>query len=252
MINPSRVQAQIQNVPSYTATKPSPHVSSRYGFVQTPDIVGLLQEQGYQMRNVRGGSRGSSRELGMHEVRMIKADVHNFGRGDVFPEIVITNSHDRSSRAMLDLGFWRAACDNGLVVSVENNKNFQLTHLGDLKEQLTKAVGYLSEFAEMASDKIEAFQNRRMTGIESEEFITRAATLRGVRNTSDVGRAYRSEDSEDTLWLVYNRAQENLLKGRFKTKGVKNFKSGRPITSVRRSLNLNKDLWKLAEEFLPS
>jgi hypothetical protein len=252
MIDPTRLRNQIENVPSFSADKPSSSVSSRYGFVRTPDIVEILQEQGYELRNVRGGMKGSSRDFGMHEARMIKLDGEKFGRGDVFPEIVITNSHDRSSRALLDLGFWRKACDNGLVANIAQAANFQLTHLGDLKSQIVKAVGSLAEYAQIASGRIEEFQNRHLSATETQEFLRRAAALRGAVKAQGVGYVSREADDGDNLWLVFNRAQENLLKGRFHKAGKRGLRSQRPITSVRRGLNLNKDLWSLAEQFLPN
>ena len=187
----------------------------------------------------------------MHEARMVKVD-SQLKLGEIMPEVVITNSHDRSSRAMLDLGFWRKACDNGLVVNIANLENFQLTHIGDLHSQIVKAVGYLTEYAELAADKISSFQARRMTGAEIEEFANRAAALRDVERATRVTQTRRQEDVGDTLWLVYNRAQENLLKGNFRKITDKGTRNGRPVTSIRRGLNLNKDLWALDEEFLPN
>ena len=64
----------------------------------------------------------------------------------------------------------------------------------------------------------------------------------------------RKEDDGNELWKVFNRVQENMLKGGIITsKKVKDriiVNKTRPIKSVDTNVSLNKMLWGLTEEWL--
>jgi hypothetical protein len=59
--------------------------------------------------------------------------------------------------------------------------------------------------------------------------------------------ARRSEDAGDDVWRVYNVIQENVIRGGLAGRSASNRSMrSRPIKSVKRDVELNTDLWKLA------
>ena len=55
----------------------------------------------------------------------------------------------------------------------------------------------------------------------------------------------RFDDRGDSLWQVFNRVQENLIRG-----GQKDYSRHtrtRPVTGLAEDIRLNKSLWHLAE-----
>jgi hypothetical protein len=70
-------------------------------------------------------------------------------------------------------------------------------------------------------------------------------------------KARRREDQLPDLWTVYNRAQENLIKGGISFDAVREDAQGRqnhirqttrPVRSVDGDIKLNRALWTLADE----
>ena len=60
--------------------------------------------------------------------------------------------------------------------------------------------------------------------------------------------ARRREDQKNDLWTVYNRIQENFIKGGMRGYGKTGKRmSTRAINSVSEDIRLNKALWQLAE-----
>ena len=237
--------------PAFAAVAPSPEVSKRYGFVSTRELVTALGDYGFAVRDVRGSRRGTSRQFGTHEVRMVKTDA-KIQTGGVIPEIVLLNSHDRSSRARVDLGFWRIACDNGLIVGGEMDYGREMVHIGDLHGRLGEFLGSVAEHAGKVSEHIVRFSQRRLTDAEIATFVSRAADIRANASSPlNMDMVRRNEDAGNDLWSVFNRVQENVLRGGFSMKTAAGKRTtARPIKDVRRSRSINIQLWNLAEEFL--
>jgi hypothetical protein len=65
-------------------------------------------------------------------------------------------------------------------------------------------------------------------------------------------RARRFEDKRDDLWSVFNRVQENVIKGGchgvgFDAAGRRRRVTTRPVNGIDADVKLNKALWVLAE-----
>jgi hypothetical protein len=63
--------------------------------------------------------------------------------------------------------------------------------------------------------------------------------------------AHRDEDEGATVWAVYNRIQEKIIKGGWQKICQKDEISRRvrPVTGIALDVQINKDLWKMAEEY---
>jgi hypothetical protein len=79
------------------------------------------------------------------------------------------------------------------------------------------------------------------------KFIRDAAALRwdDERKVNEaawaLGRKRRYEDGTNSLWQVFNRVQENIIRGGYRV---------RRITSAAKDVEINRDLWNLAAGFL--
>lgn len=240
--------------PSVFATEPHEGCSARYEFIDTRRVIGYLEEEGYKVASAQAGTRGRSRSHGMHTVRM-RAPFDNRMPGDLFPEIVFTNSHDKTSRAILDLGIYRTACANGLVVGAGAGLSFTIPHVGKQRDAVLNAAARAMEFVPRLVDVVEAWNERMLTDDEVREFNRRASAIKPGRVVEDlcVVGSRRNEDSRRSLWNIFNRAQENILRGGvpYRTESGRLSRT-RALGSVKKSLEVNQKMWSLAEEFLPA
>jgi hypothetical protein len=239
--------------PAAFATKPHEKCSPRYGYIDTRRMIDYFLEEGYTVASAHGGQRGSSRKFGMHTVRM-RAPSTSVIVGDLYPEIVLTNSHDKSSRAILDLGIHRGACSNGLVVGTAAGLRFSIPHLGDQREAVITAAKRALEYVPQLKSVVESWSDRSMTADEIREFTQRAAIIKTTKGDVDLALVRREADRANNLWNVFNRTQESIIRGgsRYRNEITGRRATTRPVGSVRKALDINQKLWELAEEFLPA
>lgn len=239
--------------PAVFTKTPHPEVSARYGFVDTSRVIEFLRDDGYQVRSVMGGMKGRSKEYGMHAVFLSKP-FEGFSLKGLYPEIVFTNSHDRTSHSILQLGLFRVLCLNSMIAgSSSAGEEVVLTHIGDLREKVLEAARYVTEAVPRLANSVDAWSNRKLSPVEAQEFTRRAFELRfSSGNPIGLGNPNRHEDTGSDLWHTYNRVQEHLIRGGFRSATAKRRSKVRPLRAVRRVIDLNKSLWNLAEEFLPA
>jgi hypothetical protein len=245
-------------VPSIYAERPADNVSQRYGFVSTSRIIDIMQEDGYQVVHARGGIRNCSREFGVHEVRMRRVD-QQIKLHETFPEIVLLNSHNGTSSTILHMGLFRQICSNGLVVGDSAQTSFRVPHLGDPRENVITAAQFLMSSAPRLNETITNWRERKLSAAEIGEFGRRASELRNtpgaaLLGNADFAKVHREEDVEDNLWNVFNRTQENLVRGGVPlvNENTGRVRRTRALRAVKPLIALNRGLWDLAEEFLPN
>jgi hypothetical protein len=156
----------------------------------------------------------------------------------------------------MDLGLYRVACRNGLVVGHSIGTSVRLTHTGDQRQNVLNAARHVLESVPKLLDAVATWGRRQLSSHELAEFNSRAFALRGG-DPDDVPTLFaaprRQEDVKDSLWLAFNRAQESLMRGGFRVRTNRGtLRAARGIRAVRPTIQINKALWDLAEEFLPA
>jgi hypothetical protein len=107
--------------PSVFASQPIEGVSERYSFLPTSSILNGMRENGWvpvraQEQSIRTEAR---RGFQKHVVRFARGEhLQTWEKNQVRPEVVLVNSHDKSSADQLHCGLFRLVCTNGMVVSL--------------------------------------------------------------------------------------------------------------------------------------
>lgn len=245
--------AQLESsYPIVFSPRHSDQLTEKYKHVQTSDVVRHFVDCGFEVSDVMRGRRGKTAKFGMHAVRVRPRFETQIKRvGDLYPEVVITNSYDGSSRAQLDLGLFRALCSNGLVVGTSCGMSFSMTHVGSIHDQMDSAVKRMLDYIPQMNEVVEEWSARKLSDTERAEYNRRAAVLRGISGDVNLLTPRRAGDDASTLWGAYNVVQENLIRGGnpYLTKRSRRVKT-RGLHAVRRALSLNKDLWDMSAEFL--
>ena len=105
----------LQTAPSVFATQAHHETSDKYGFIPTIQVVDALRSHGWMpvdatQKNVRTLDK---RDFTKHLVRFRRLG-NDIVVGDSVVELLLTNSHDRSSSFNLHAGIFRMACANGM------------------------------------------------------------------------------------------------------------------------------------------
>ena len=103
----------------------------------------------------------------MHMIRFARRDdITAFSSrilGDVRPELILRNSHDRSSSFRIDAGLFRLACLNGLVVSDRLIDRVTVPHVRVSLQAFVHAASHISERSPLAAETINRWRAHRLT-----------------------------------------------------------------------------------------
>src|ERR1017187_1533644 len=118
--------------PSIFAAEPWEKVSDKYAFIPTITVVDALRAEGFVPVRV-GQSRSrlvGKSEFTKHMLRFRQEKDLDTTRvvGQEIPELVLVNSHDRSSGYQLSAGIFRLICCNGCTVKSADFGDISVHH----------------------------------------------------------------------------------------------------------------------------
>lgn len=232
--------------PSIFATDKHESRSDRYTYIPTIAILEKLRQEGFLPTMV---AQSNSRIEGKKEYtkHMIRLRHVNEISKDLAKEIILINSHDGTSSYQMLAGLYRFVCQNGLV-SGDTISDVRIRHSGNIYDDIIEAsYTILDEFDEVESD-IELMRSTQLLLPEAEALAEAALTLKyddeAPIQPKKLLAPRRFEDNGLDVWSVFNRIQENLMKGG--QRGInKNGRrvSTRPVRAIDNDIKLNKALW---------
>ena len=251
-----------QIAPSIFANQPWSETSQNYRFLPTISVVNAMRDSGF---NVVKATQSRCRIEGKgdftkHMIRMRhSSNMYSLNIGDEVPEIVLVNSHDRSSAFKLMLGIFRLVCSNGMVVASQKIESLSVRHSGS-DNLLNEVIDISAEIVKEAPKAFEQINRFKSISLSPDEQIAFAKGAKELITTSiDVKpekllsiRRYNdfpNKDGSRDAWKTFNVIQENIIRGGVRGTNAKNrTMRTRAVTSVQNDININKALWVLAEE----
>ena len=176
---------------------------------------------------------------------------------NVFPQILLTNSHDGKNAFTFTAGLFRLVCENGLVICSKEFENLKIRHYGYDFEELKNVIGTMVEKLPLTVESMNQFKKKKLRKEQIEEFAKKAAAIRfGAEQLENITIDFddlvtptRPEDNGNDLWSVFNVVQEKLVHGMFEyTSGAK-LRKARKIKNFKQDLDLNAKLYELAVEY---
>lgn len=269
---------QIRHVcPSVFASHADSRVSDRYTFLPTIEVVNGLRGQGWfpvqaKEMNVRLKGRSGFQK---HLIRFQRPEdieaqrnsealqyapgQHKIVKGEITPELVLVNSHDRTSAYQLHAGLFRLVCSNGLIICDETFAKIRVRHTGnDVRDVIEGSFQIIKEVPALM-DNVQTMKAKELSAPVREAFAEAGLILKyGDLAEAPVQAATaliprRSQDAGTDLWSTFNVLQENLTQGglRYRTQepGKPSRRgSTRAVTSIDENVKLNKALWHIAEK----
>ncbi|MET0465262.1 MAG: DUF932 domain-containing protein [Chitinophagaceae bacterium] len=257
---PLAMEAVRHAAPSIFAEDKHSSRSSRYSYIPTSEILENLLKQDWQIfAAFQGGSRvEGKREFTKHLVRLRHRSQSSIVKGDSFNEVILMNSHDGTSSYRMMGGRFRLVCSNGLVVSESQIADVRVRHSGDpTAEVIDGCISIMEQMPELDA-AVEEMQSLQLTNGEQELFARLALQARygedGVAPVTpqQVLRPRRTGDASNDLWTVFNRTQENIMRGGLRytqadERGVIPRRQTREVRGIDANTNTNRLLWALAE-----
>ena len=274
--------------PSIFATVPSPEVTNKYTHIPTVKVIddmNLLGWYAVEAKEVKARTKGTVgyqkhliifrnddvviNELEAGVVRdntsptglrrsdgtFAKSDSTN----DVYPQILLTNSHDGKNAFTFTAGLFRMICENGLVIADKELDNIKMRHMGYTFEDLQVLI---KDIVTKLPLTVEAMNKMKDIQLEEQKILDLAEELLNIRvegtnneydyveATEAVTYPQRKEDEGNGLWEVFNRTQENIINGNFeyRTPGGK-WRQARIIKNFKQDIEMNKKMFSKALEY---
>lgn len=242
----------MQHVPSVFSEDKHDSRSDRYSYIPTITLLENLQREGFEpffacQSRVRDPDR---REHTKHLLRLRRAGQIN---GQHVPEIIILNSHGGESSFQLLPGYFRSVCTNSLVCG-QSFGEIRVPHRGNVAEKVIKGAYEVLGVFDRVEEKRDAMESLRLPPPAQHALAEAALTYRFGEEHQPVTATQiltprRYEDRKDDLWSVFNRCQENLLKGGLPGRTAKGKRSHtRAVNGIDGDVKLNRALWVMAEE----
>jgi hypothetical protein len=248
------------NMP-YSVGQTTKHDSrtDKYVHVPTSKVIDLLMAESfvpvkaYETKTRKADKQGFQK----HMVRFRRDDMETIG--DSLPEIVVINSHDGTTGLQLWSGMFRMICSNGIVAASDTYAKVSLAHRGDLEGKIIDASYRVIEQSNKALLGVQQWSHIMLTDGQRLGFAESALRARYGDNTDDWAvdprkllTPRRGDDVGCDLWKVFNVIQENVIKGGLGSykrldNGRIGYRSVRAVRGVGRNVELNADLWQIAE-----
>lgn len=248
-------QEQLQSqAPALFTEKPHFEASDKYHFVSTIDVINEIKSLNWYPTSVEQSAVKDEDKEGYqrHLVRFRHFDDLLNPRENAV-ELLLFNSHDRSTTFSISAGIYRFVCSNGLVIAESVFESYKIKHIGDRFNDVQNAINNITAFKPQLEQKIHKFESITLSQAEKESFARSSIPLRFEKHLQvdfkDLLVPHRDEDTKDDLYTTLNVIQENLLRGNIS--GVNNTTgrrfTSREISSIGKDVDVNQGLWDIAE-----
>lgn len=243
-------------------SQPMPTLSARYAHVNTANIVSALKETGFDVAQAQVARIRKQEKQGFQKHLFRLRREGQVEINGVYPEVLLRNSYDGTSAFEVSVGLFRLVCLNGLMASQGLSFHAKVRHTGNALDEVTRQVQIAASESDKLLGVVEKWQTIRLDQTQELQFGILAANLLAP-NVADLRptakgliNPARYQDVEPTLWNVFNRVQENAMRGRYIILRQHTdfqhrlpFVKARAIKGLDRSIQFNRDLWTLASEF---
>jgi len=240
--------------PAVFASEPYRNCSDKYRFISTIDVLDALYDEGYRVHMI-GQSKprlADKNNFAKHIVRLRHESPNSKG---VANEIVLRNSSDTSSSAVMMAGVFRTVCMNGLIAG-DISQEIKIKHIGtSVGDYIDGAYTIINQFKEIDKHR-EAMEQTYLSKDKMNVFAEEAMAIRFDESKEHILGSYllhqrRQADLTPDLFTTFNVVQENLLKWSIRGYTNKcNFKTMRKVTAIDETVRINRELWNLAEKYL--
>ena len=243
-----------QQAPALFTEQPHIEASDKYHFVSTIDVIEEIKVLNWYPVSVSEANVRDDDKQGYqrHLVRFRHFDdLLNPKENAV--ELLLFNSHDRTTAFSISAGIFRFVCANGLVVADSIFEAYKIKHIGDRENDIHTAIDKITSFKPQLEYKIEQFEAIKLSQAEKVSFARSSTPLRFEKHLEidcdDLLVPHRDEDTKDDLYTVMNVIQENLLRGNISgtNKDTGRRFTSKEIKSISKDVEVNQGLWDIAE-----
>ena len=246
--------------PSIFTAKPSKGVSDKYSHIPTDRIIKDMELLGWNVVDAKEVKARKNVGYQKHLIVFRNPEVVISGQNNdtVFPQILLTNSHDGKNSFTFTAGLFRMVCENGLVVSTNEFESVKIRHMGYDFETLQSEIKAMVEKLPLT---VESMNKMIETELSQESIINFAKDCLAIRfpeeelqritiNMEDFITPVRDEDKGNDLWSIFNVVQEKIIEGDFEYLAGSKVRKARQIKNFKQDMKVNSELFDVALQYV--
>ena len=247
---------------SIFTTKGAPETSDKYSHIPTEKIIDDMAALGWGVVDAKQVKARKNKGFQKHLIVFRNNDIQITAEDgdDVFPQILLTNSHDGKNAFTFTAGLFRMVCENGLVIASTEFEKMKIRHMGYNFEELQNTIKSMVEKLPLTVESLNKFREVELNQEQALEFAKKALECRFDEtemtsidvDLNDLLTAKRKEDQGSDLWSIYNVIQEKLVHGDFSYQYGTKTRKARKIKNFQQDMVLNEKLYDLALEYVPA
>ena len=258
--------ALVRRAPSIFADSAHDSRSKRYVHIPTFDVIEGLRNEGFlpvHVQQARARTEDKSaftkhiirfrHDSQMQDVRSLEGD----WRKHEWYEVVLVNSHDGSSGYVMTGGWFRFVCLNGMVFG-DKGMEVRVRHSGrDCIQKVVEGAFAVLNQKERVAGSRELMAATVLDAAEQQAYATAMTAIRYASHIEagqtppvdpmSVLTPHRSEDDGNSVWQLFNRAQENLTQGGLRTTETNRRTYTRGITGMT-DHSVNQLMWAFTQQ----
>jgi len=238
----------------------APTVSDKFTHIPTNKVIEDMAELGFGVVDVKEVKARKGVGFQKHLIVFRNPDLFIKGQDgdDVFPQILVSNSHDGKNAFTFKCAIFRMVCENGLVISTQDFADIKIRHMGYTFEALQEKINGIVEQLPLTVESMNKMKQIQLSEEQTVDFAKKALATRfteeEIENISvDFDKLLeptRKEDEGNGLWEVFNRIQEKIIEGDFQYMAGVKVRKARKIKNFQQDIKVNSELWELAESFM--
>ena len=249
--------------PTVFTEKPAANVSKHYTHIPTVQVVDDMKKLGWGVVDAQQvkARKNTTKGFQKHLLTFRNPDVViNGADGDtVFPQILLTNSHDGKNAFTFTAGLFRLVCSNGLVIADEKFNDVKMRHMGYTFEDLQVQIKEMVEQLPLTVDSMNKMKAIELDIKQMKTLAQKSLTTRFTKdqlkvakiNLDEIINPVRDEDKGNDLWSVFNVIQEKIITGDFSYLSGARSRKAREVKNFKQDMDINKKLFAMANELVP-
>ena len=249
--------------PTVFTEKPAANVSKHYTHIPTVQVVDDMKKLGWGVVNAQQvkARKDTTKGFQKHLLTFRNPEVVINGKdGDtVFPQILLTNSHDGKNAFTFTAGLFRLICSNGLVIADKKFNDVKMRHMGYTFEDLQVQIKEMVEQLPLTVESMNKMKGIELNKKQMKSLAKKALTTRFTKDQLKVTKIdldeiinpVRDEDMGNDLWSVFNVIQEKIIDGDFSYMSGARIRKARQVKNFKQDMDINKKLFEMANELVP-
>ena len=191
--------------PSIFTEKGSDKTSSKYTHIPTDRVIKDLELLGWGVVDAKEVNARQDKGYQKHLVVFRNPDVSINKKSTnvdgevfediVFPQILVTNSHDGKNSFKFQAGLYRMVCENGLVIADQQFEDYTIRHMGYDFEALQGVIKDMISNLDLTVESMNKMRKIELDENQQFEFAKKLLDIR-VEGTDNL---YREEQIGDIL-----------------------------------------------------